>query len=98
MRAGASAGDCPKCGKPGLIMPLHGERGGPLMCLNCGMEWHAKHSRRRKFGRIIVKACRLYMDNGGQWRDFDKLKLSAMGFDVLHLGATRSVPRSAISL
>lgn len=79
-------GTCPNCRKPGFVMPLHGEMGGPEMCLQCGLDWHAKHSRRRKFGRIVVKAMKLYSANGGRYDDFDKLKLSAFGFDVLQLG------------
>jgi hypothetical protein len=74
--AGARVANCPKCGKPGLVMPLHLDKGGPEMCLQCGMEWHAKHTRRRRFGRIVIKAMRLYLDNGGKFTDLDKFKQS----------------------
>ena len=81
MTAGAKAGTCPKCGKVGLIMPLHLDKGGPEMCLDCGMDWHAKDTRRRKFGRVLSKAARLYYANGG--RDAEQIvsmaPLAALG-------------------
>ncbi len=94
--AGARVANCPKCGKPGLVMPLHLDKGGPEMCLQCGMEWHAKHTRRRRFGRIVIKAMRLYLDNGGKFTDLDKFKqsiaLASLGIrqhsDLLGLGDT----------
>jgi hypothetical protein len=69
MNAKAAMGTCPNCRKQDFIMPLHGEAGGPPMCLQCGMDWHAKHTRRRKFGRIVAKAVRLYLENGGKSSD-----------------------------
>jgi hypothetical protein len=84
MSAQPTMGKCPKCSRHGFIMPLHGAHGGPMLCLQCGMEWHAKHTRRRKFGRVVVKAMNLYLENGGRFTDLDKFKeslaLARLGF------------------
>jgi hypothetical protein len=67
-------GPCGNCGKHSYIMPLHGERGGRLMCPICVGEWNAKHTRRRKFGRIVIKAMQLYLENGGRFGDLRKFE------------------------
>ena len=36
------------------------------MCPICAGEWNAKHTRRRKFGRVLAKAAQLYLVNGGK--------------------------------
>jgi hypothetical protein len=77
-----SAGTCPNCGKHGYLLPLHGDRGGPLFCPLCAGMWNAKHTRRRKWGRIIMKAMRFYEKEGGRWSDFDKMKLAIAGFGL----------------
>jgi len=83
MSAQATIATCGKCGKHNtLLAALHGERGGPIMCLNCGLDWHAEYGRRRKAGRIVVKAIKLYFDAGGKFTDIDKLKLAASGIDL----------------
>jgi hypothetical protein len=73
-------------------MPLHGDKGGPVMCIRCGMDWHVEHARRRKAGRIIIKAMRAYEAVGGRWSDFRQLSLVAAGiplpgYDADTLGA-----------
>jgi uncharacterized Zn ribbon protein len=60
------AGRCSNCGKHSYLLRLHGEKGGPLMCPLCAGEWNAKHTRRRKFGRILAQAAQLYLENGGK--------------------------------
>jgi hypothetical protein len=79
-----SAGLCPKCGKHAYLMHLHGDKGGPLMCPLCAGEWNAKHTRRRKFGRVFAKAARIYLENGGRAKDakeiLDTASLSRLGF------------------
>jgi hypothetical protein len=86
MSAEATTGKCPNCQKNAFIMPLHGAQGGPMMCLQCGMEWHAKHTRRRKFGRILAKATRLYLENGGKLSDakkiVDTVSFAGLGFTL----------------
>jgi hypothetical protein len=78
-----SAGTCTNCGKHHqYLLPLHGERGGPLFCPICAGMWNAKHTRRRKWGRIIMKAMRFYEKEGGRWSDFDKMKLAIAGFGL----------------
>lgn len=82
MSAKATVGNCENCGKRELLSPLHGERGGPLRCIACGMEWHGKYGRRRKLGRIVIKAMKAYMNAGGGFGDFNRLRLAASGFSV----------------
>jgi hypothetical protein len=69
---------CDGCGKHGYLMPLHGDKGGPLRCLLCSGEWHAEHGKRRRLGRIVIRAIKAYMDGGGSARDIHKLKDSAL--------------------
>ncbi len=71
--------DCKKCGEHTLLLPLHGDKGGPAFCSICAGKWHAEHTRRRKWGRIIIKAMSFYEREGGRWQDFNKLKLAASG-------------------
>ncbi len=71
--------NCKKCGEHTLLLPLHGDKGGPEFCPICAGKWHAEHTRRRKWGRIIIKAMKFYEREGGRWDDFDKLKLAASG-------------------
>lgn len=77
-------GTCPQCERPNqTVGPLHGEQGGPMFCLRCGMEWHGKHGRKRKLGRVVGKAMRLFSDAGGSKMDIDKLWLAALGLHQL---------------
>jgi hypothetical protein len=80
----AQAGRCIKCGKDKLVMPLHGEKGGPLTCWACGIEWHAEHNGKRKWGRIVIKAIRAFLKAGGRFSDLDELKLAALGAGLFH--------------
>ena len=76
-------GRCPQCERPNqTVGPFHGERGGPMFCLQCGMAWHGKHGRKRKFGRVVIKAMRAFSDAGGRWDEIDKLKLRALAPDL----------------
>ena len=78
-------GICRNCDKHGWLMPLHGEKGGPLFCFMCAGAWNAKHTRRRKWGRIIIKAMKMYQKEGGKWSDLDKFKLLGTPWDLLIL-------------
>ncbi len=83
MSAQPAVGKCQNCGGTNtLITPLHGDRGGPLFCLQCGSEWHAKHSKQRKFGRLLVKVMRQYFEAGGSQRDFNRMTLAAFGVHI----------------
>lgn len=73
----SSLGNCAVCKKHGIINPLHSERGGPLTCIKCGMEWHAKNGRKRWAGRVAVKAIKAFHDAGGSKEDLDKVCLAA---------------------
>jgi hypothetical protein len=50
-----------------ILLRLHGDNGGPLFCPLCAGEWNAKHTKRRKFGRIVLKAMNLYIQHGGSF-------------------------------
>jgi hypothetical protein len=73
-------GICDGCGTSTMLLPLHGEKGGPLRCPLCVGKWNAEHTRRRKWGRIVIKAMKMFEKEGGRWSDFDKLKMAATGF------------------
>jgi hypothetical protein len=75
----AHHGICGGCDEHALLVPLHGDRGGPLRCLLCAGEWNARHTRRQKWGRIIIKAMKMFEKEGGRWGDLDKLKVAASG-------------------
>jgi hypothetical protein len=72
-------GHCAICKKHyQYLRPLHGDKGGALCCLPCIGEFHRKHGRRRKLGRIVIRALAAYLDGGGSIGDFEKLKMSAI--------------------
>jgi len=71
-----------------VVVSLHGDQGGPLVCHICSGKWHAEHGRKRKAGRVVIRAIKAYEDAGGKWHDIDKLKISTLhrsfgGFDGL---------------
>jgi hypothetical protein len=72
-------GNCAICGQHNYLQPLHGDNGGPFCCVLCIGKWHGEHGRRRRLGRIVIRAMAAYLDGGGSWTDIDKLKMSAMG-------------------
>lgn len=80
-RAGAmTEGYCDGCKRRAVLVPLHGpEKGGPLRCYVCAGAWHAEHGRRRRTGRVVIRAIQAFTDGGGSWDDVDKLKITAMG-------------------
>jgi hypothetical protein len=80
-RSGAP-GCCGGCGEYTWLLSLHGEKGGPLRCFKCAGEWNAIHGRRRKAGRIVIKALKLFEAAGGILREIDKLKVASWGIPV----------------
>jgi hypothetical protein len=75
-----SHGICPGCGKADQwLMPIHGDHGGPQRCFVCAGAWNAQYTRRRKWGRIIIKAMNVYLKEGGRWSDLDKFKMHTGG-------------------
>src|SRR5262245_39645219 len=81
-------GTCPQCEEPNrMIGPLHGEQGGPDFCLQCGMAWHGKHGRKRRFGRILKKAMKAFMAAEGGVEDIERLKgevfMESLGYESL---------------
>jgi CHC2 zinc finger len=39
-----------------VVVPLHGDQGGPMVCHVCYGKWHAEQGRRRKAGRVVIRA------------------------------------------
>jgi len=76
-------GVCQGCDAQTFLLPLHGARGGPLRCPLCIGQWHAEHGKRRRHGRIVIRALRAYLDKGGNISDIDTLKQSAICSDFL---------------
>jgi hypothetical protein len=72
-------GNCAICAKHEYLSPLHGDNGGPLCCIMCAGKWHGEHGRRRRLGRIVIRAMAAYINGGGKWDDIEQLRLSAMG-------------------
>jgi hypothetical protein len=91
-----SCGECWSCGKHHeFLMALHADNGGPMCCLVCSGKWHAEHGRRRKLGRIVIRAIMAFLDGGGRYQDIDKLSVAAtaheyFGLDPLGYRARRS--------
>ncbi len=79
--ANLAHGWCAKCKQHGLLSPLHGEKGGPMVCLTCRGAWHAEHGKRRNRGRVVIRAIKAFIDGGGPIKDIDKLKFAAIGHD-----------------
>jgi len=77
-----TASHCPGCGEHSLLMPLHGAKGGPLRCPLCIGKWKAEHGRKRRLGRIVIRAIAAFMDAGGTKADLCKLQLSATGINL----------------
>ena len=75
-----STGTCTKCGKHRYVEPLHGPKGGPLMCFLCSGAWHAEYGRRNRAGNVLIKAMRAYGEAGGNlFKDLEEMRLVAMG-------------------
>jgi hypothetical protein len=93
MTGKSGQGICQGCGKASWLMPLHGDRGGKMLCFMCAGEWQAKNGRRRRAERVVIKAIKGYKDAGGRiYGDgFDNLKSAA---DGLYLGAGLDESRS----
>lgn len=76
MEAAASIrpGTCPKCSRHGvLLIPLHGEKGGRLLCMDCVID----HGRRRRFGRAVLRNMLLFLKAGGTTAMLGKLQSTA---------------------
>jgi hypothetical protein len=65
------------CGEESFLIPLHGGKGGPLRCPLCVGKWNAEHGRRRRTGRVVIRAMKAFFDAGGKLNDIDRLKWSA---------------------
>jgi hypothetical protein len=79
MNTGAAAmvrpGTCPKCHSHNvLLIPLHGEKGGRLLCPSCVID----HGRRRRFGRAVLRNMLLFLKAGGTTAMLGKLQSTAV--------------------
>ena len=54
------------------------KKGGPLRCYVCAGAWNAEHGRRRRMGRVVIRAIKAFLDGGGRVADLDKLRNSAL--------------------
>jgi hypothetical protein len=83
-----SHGECSICHEHNeFLMPLHGEQGGPSCCLLCRGKWHAEHGKRRRLGRVVIRAMMAFIEGGGSICDLDKLKVTAITHDVFEVDA-----------
>ena len=82
-------GSCVKCGDGSYVMPLHGEKGGPLFCPLCAGAWHAQQKAERK-RRSNASSSRLAVASARARRDDAR---AARGHDQAH--ASRSSPARA---
>lgn len=73
---------CPGCDEVTVLLPLHGPKGGPLRCPLCVGAWNAEHGRKRRLGRIVVRAIRAFFNAGGSDKDLNKLRVTEHGLDV----------------
>ena len=87
MTTGYAQTECTMCGKHDYCRSLHGDKGGPMYCLMCFGKWHGEHGRRRKWGRIVMRAIAAYLEAGGKRDDIEKLTVAVGGiFDSLGYG------------
>jgi len=53
---GMKAGTCPECGECNtLIGPLHGDKGGPIVCIPCGSKIHARIRREQRQAKLAER-------------------------------------------
>ena len=52
---------CEGCGQHSFLLPLHGGKGGPLRCPLCVGKWNAEHGRKRRTGRIVIRAIKAFL-------------------------------------
>jgi hypothetical protein len=77
-----SVARCEGCGEVTLLVPLHGGKGGPLRCPLCVGKWNAEHGRKRRTGRIVIRAMKAFYEAGGTSTDIDKLQTSVSCGDL----------------
>jgi hypothetical protein len=47
---------CARCGKVAVLIPLHGEKGGPRFCQPCFTDFHVKQGRERRNKARMLRA------------------------------------------
>lgn len=63
--SGFTAGHCTRCGEAALVGPLHGDRGGPITCIPCGLDVHADIRRSERREKLRARLFRLEMSTLG---------------------------------
>jgi hypothetical protein len=56
-----------------------------LLCPICAGKWQAEHGRRRRAGRIVIRALKAFEEAGGTPADMEKLRITALGKDLLDI-------------
>jgi hypothetical protein len=79
--SGNPGGVCAICNeRHQWLRELHHPNGGPEVCLVCLGKWHAEHGRKRKAGRVVIRAMRAYDAAGGDpFKDARNFALAASG-------------------
>lgn len=54
MSAAYQMAPCRKCGTYAQVEPLHGEKGGPLLCISCCVDFHRRIAAQRKESQRFV--------------------------------------------
>jgi hypothetical protein len=78
LRENYSEQPCAICKQRLYCTTLHGENGGPYCCLTCIGKWNAEHGRKRRLGRIAIRALHAFLEAGGRVSDLNKLTAAAM--------------------
>jgi hypothetical protein len=100
MSALYATGRCPECEQHNaLLIPLHGEAGGPLLCPICVGKWQAEHGRRRRAGRVVIRAMKAFFEAGGKRTDILRLSDTAFldgfcSFEIDPLGYLAGVTKT----
>ena len=78
-----SEGACQKCGKRGYIVPLHGDKGGPLFCPFCIGQWQGEYGKKMKWRRVLMKAMAAYEKAGGNlYKDLNNMQASIAAWSL----------------
>jgi hypothetical protein len=56
-----------------------------LLCPICAGKWQAEHGRRRRAGRIVIRALTAFEEAGGNPADMEKLRITALGKDLFEI-------------
>jgi hypothetical protein len=70
---------CTSCGEgPLFLSPLHGEKGGPLMCVQCRLEWDQEDRKERKQKANLLEGFGFRVDRSVRDDDYCVLTLELL--------------------